>query len=764
MKTKLLLTVFFTFVPAEAGFGSAELRFATVRRKLLNFLLLSFVFCLGSAQVPQGLNYQAIARDASGNPITGQPLQVELSIQSDTSATPAVVWKELFNPVNTNAFGLFTVVIGNGVRQSGSALLFTDINWNVPQLFLKTRIYHSGLWKNMGQAKLWTVPYAMTSGELAGSVKKLEVVGDDTQSDEALFEVKRKDGALMFAVYNHGVRINMPLDTNIKARKGGFAIGGFDKAKGIVQDYFVVNPDSIRAYIDTNPAKARKGGFAIGGFDKAKATDEEYLRVTRDSTRIYLKEPAKGAKGGFGIGSFNNVIGMKSVSSFTSLTPENYFIGHNSGIKNTSGVYNSFIGYEAGLNNTTGEKNVFLGFNSGLNNISGISNVFIGNEAGKSNTSGYLNVFMGDRAGINNISGYSNVLVGDQAGLNVTTGMRSVLIGLAAGRDWKEGQGNVFVGYFAGAGTTDPSTVMVTGQNNTFIGTHAGGRMQIGDGNVFIGVSSGVEAKIGTRNVLMGGYVNYAYDGTSRSLDTIMDNVMIGYNVSPKNYYGRRNVMIGSSSNGDTSPAPYPNGWTNYGNVFIGYYSGYYEKGNNKLYIDNSNTSAPLIYGDFTDGSEKLVFNGNVGIGTAPVTKLSIAGLTGSATGSTLIINGNNVYFLTSKKESKENIQPLEDNFEKILQADPVSFKDKATGMVGIGYIAEDFEKQGLQKLLVYENGNLVSLRYDLISVYNLEILKKQKGRIETVEQENQQLKSELQLLKDKMEQIEARLAKVEVK
>ena len=140
----------------------------------------------------------------------------------------------------------------------------------------------------MGQAKLWTVPYAMTSGELAGSVKKLEVVGDDTQSDEALFEVKRKDGATMFAVYNHGVRVYMPLDTLAKARKGGFAIGGFDKAKGIVQDYFIVNPDSIRAYIDTNPAKARKGGFAIGGFDKAKAGNEEYLRVTREAQGFTL--------------------------------------------------------------------------------------------------------------------------------------------------------------------------------------------------------------------------------------------------------------------------------------------------------------------------------------------------------------------------------------------------------------------------------------------------------------------------------------------
>jgi hypothetical protein len=38
----------FTFVPAETGFGFAELHFAPVRRKLLNFLLLSFVLTFHS--------------------------------------------------------------------------------------------------------------------------------------------------------------------------------------------------------------------------------------------------------------------------------------------------------------------------------------------------------------------------------------------------------------------------------------------------------------------------------------------------------------------------------------------------------------------------------------------------------------------------------------------------------------------------------------------------------------------------------------------
>jgi hypothetical protein len=687
-----------------------------MKTKLLLSVLLSSSFYLLSSQVPQGFNYQAIARIGSGDPVAGATIQVKIGILSDTIAQ-TIVWEELHNQVKTNAFGLFSLVVGQGARQSGSALAFSDINWATTPIYLKTQINLTGTWLYMGSAKLWSVPYSMIAGDLEGSVKKLEVVGEDVTSDEALFEVKRKDGETMFAVYNHGVRVFMPLDTLSKAKKGGFAIGGFDKTKGTTtfQDYFVVNPDSIRAYIDTNPVKAKKGGFAIGGFDKTKTTDEEYLRVTRDSTRIYLKETAKGARGGFGIGSFNTAIGMKSVSPFTSLTPENYFIGHKSGIKNTSGIYNTFIGYEAGLNNTTGERNVFLGFNSGLNNISGVKNVFIGNETGKSNTSGYLNVFLGDRAGINNTSGYSNVIVGDQAGLNVTTGRRSVLIGIQAGRDWKEGEGNVFVGYMAGAGTTEPSTVLVKGQNNTFIGTHAGGRMQVGDGNVFVGVSSGVEAKKGTRNVLVGGYVNYAYDGESRSLDTIMDNVMIGYNVSPKNYYGRRNVMIGSCSNGYLPDPPIPPGdWTNYGNVFIGYQSGYSERGNNKLYIDNSKTTSPLIYGDFTDGSEKLVFNGNVGIGTSsPAYLLDV---NGTARFSSSVQIGNSSGPITSNwwEFGLDNGGGTGIDFHSNYSANDFSARiyrlagnngDFQIGNIGSGNLV--LQTQGASSLVVTSTGNI---------------------------------------------------------
>ncbi len=310
-------------------------------RKLIFISALSAICILPLAQVPQGFNYQAVAHASTGAPIANTTLQVKVDILSDT-LIPVIVWEELHSTVKTNASGVFNLVIGTGTKQSGSASTFSEVDWTKPPLFIKIQVNYQGSWKSMGSAKLWTVPYAMVADDLTGSVKKLSVTGETSDMEEALFEVRNKEGQTVFAVYNEGVRIYVDngakgkggfaiggfgstkaqsrdllfvdpdsirayIDTDIeKGVKGGFAIGGFSSAKTQIQDLLVVSPDSIRAYIDTSTGKGAKGGFAIGGFGNSKIPSEEYLRVTRDSTRVYLNNETKGTKGGFAIGGFSN--------------------------------------------------------------------------------------------------------------------------------------------------------------------------------------------------------------------------------------------------------------------------------------------------------------------------------------------------------------------------------------------------------------------------------------------------------------------------
>jgi hypothetical protein len=245
-----------------------------MKTKITFSVLLLFGFCHLSSQVPQGFNYQAIARDATGKSISNTSLPVTITIQSD-SLGGTIYWKELHSSAQTNGFGVLTLVIGKGTRQTGSTVAkFDDIDWAVTPKFIKTEILYKSVLLNMGSSRLWSVPYSALAGGIGGSINKLEVSGKTTSLEEALFEVKNKDGQTVFAVYNEGVRVYV--DDGAKGKKGGFAIGGFDKAKdGVNQDLFVVNHDSVRFYLDTLSVKGKKGGFAIGGFDPAKKGNGE---------------------------------------------------------------------------------------------------------------------------------------------------------------------------------------------------------------------------------------------------------------------------------------------------------------------------------------------------------------------------------------------------------------------------------------------------------------------------------------------------------
>ncbi|MCB9248225.1 MAG: hypothetical protein H6613_06620 [Ignavibacteriales bacterium] len=90
----------------------------------------------------------------------------------------------------------------------------------------------------------------------------------------------------------------------------------------------------------------------------------------------------------------------------------------------------------------------------------------------------------------------------------------------------------------------------------------------------------------------------------------LYNNTTGGFNIgigSKANYYnqtGSSNTIIGYQAGQRTSLQNIS------GNIFLGYRAGYYEQTDNKLYIENSNSPSPLIWGDFTNGSERVVING----------------------------------------------------------------------------------------------------------------------------------------------------------
>ncbi len=274
-------------------------------------------------------------------------------------------------------------------------------------------------------------------------------------------------------------------------------------------------------------------------------------------------------------GSRNVFAGYQSGYSTTS-GHDNVFLGHASGYSNQNGDYDIFIGRGAGYHNTSGDSNVFIGYYGGYSNQDGFNNTFVGSYSGYYNQGGYLNTFLGSYSGLNNTSGFHNVFIGYSSGNSTTSGSYNTFLGSYSGTENTNGTNNLFAGYHSGFFNT-------SGHHNAFLGDSSGENNSYGYQNTFVGTFSG------NRNT--SGY----------------NNVAIGYRAGYFNQIG-------------------------HGNVFLGSYAGYNETGSNNLYIDNSDTINPLIYGDFY--SDTLTVHGKLGINTkTPQADLDL-------NGGTLTVNG----------------------------------------------------------------------------------------------------------------------------
>ncbi len=130
-------------------------------RKSILLLLVSYISLLANAQIPQLVNYQAVARDAQGTVLTNQSVGLRFSVH-DGNSTGTVVYQET-QAATTNQFGLFTVAIGSGTVVQGT---FATVNWGSGDKYLQVEIDPTGgiVYADMGTAQLLSVPYALYAG------------------------------------------------------------------------------------------------------------------------------------------------------------------------------------------------------------------------------------------------------------------------------------------------------------------------------------------------------------------------------------------------------------------------------------------------------------------------------------------------------------------------------------------------------------------------------------------------------------------------
>ena len=120
---------------------------------ILSLLLQGILF----GQNTQAFKYQAVARDASGYPITNQDVSLQIQISSNLGNTEIEYVENHY--VTTNDFGLINIEVGNGEVVQGN---FQSINWENGNKFIEISIDPNGGndFIFMGSSEILSVPKA----------------------------------------------------------------------------------------------------------------------------------------------------------------------------------------------------------------------------------------------------------------------------------------------------------------------------------------------------------------------------------------------------------------------------------------------------------------------------------------------------------------------------------------------------------------------------------------------------------------------------
>ena len=344
------------------------------------------------------------------------------------------------------------------------------------------------------------------------------------------------------------------------------------------------------------------------------------------------------------------------------------FLGWDSGLEDDGDNHNVGVGKEALKSNTSGNDNTAVGRYALNSNSLGNNNSVLGRGALYQNTIGSSNVGVGKWTLFTNQTGSYNVAIGAEAGDNydskdIVNKSGCVFIGYRAGRnttqsnrlyiDNSENNTPLIYGEFDNDllrvnGTFDINNAYQfptsDGSNEQVLQTNGSGTLTWGDksatgatnidglsdaksdvSSVFLGSNSGNSDDGNNNNTGVGIEALYSNSGGEHNVaigryalhsNTASQNVAIGSSALDQNTTGHHNIGIGRSAlylntegcqntvigaDAGSSCAT-----TTSGCILIGYEAGKTVSSNNRLYIENSSSSSPLIYGEFDNDLLKV--------------------------------------------------------------------------------------------------------------------------------------------------------------
>lgn len=338
-------------------------------RSLFTVLLLCFAMAGIGQNNFTGFNYQAVVRNAIGDPLPNQAIAVR--VQMNPTGSNGYTER---HTVTTDANGQIKLVMGEGTPVVGSTVpTFAGLDWTsgaVMNYTVSVDITGGTTYTALGSGQFKSVPFALRSLTSGGSSVGWTQTGNNLSNTNS---------------GNVGIGTNTPgakLDVNGRARINGATVGrGF----GTNDSTSTVLGVRSLASGSTSP----RANTAIGYEAMASNT--------------------------LGNTNWNTAVGYRALRTPSSNSYENNAFGYNSLTGNTTGVLNAAFGSTTMELNTTGNFNSAFGNWSLRLNTSGSENVGLGYRTLEATTTGGFNTACGARSLRGNSTGTNNTALGSLA-------------------------------------------------------------------------------------------------------------------------------------------------------------------------------------------------------------------------------------------------------------------------------------------------------------------------------------------------------------
>lgn len=731
-------------------------------KKFLQKIVFSVVVIIATAgsvyaQVPQGFNFQAVARGASGDILAEQDLGVKVSIIKGTE-TGNPVYTETHS-VTTNPLGLIQLVIGEGTPADGET--FAGVDFGNDNYYVKLAIDVSGgtEYEDLGTTRLLSVPYALVAqksieGGSSGGATEFNL---NTDEGDTTFSVKATGTKGLTSI--RGTAETEGQNTGI----AGVAVSEASNQNNMFGVYGSAGGEGTGNHLGVfgsavNPEATGGSRHGVWGQARSKAKYNY-------GTYGFAGGDGNGDAGqGFGVGSINfgafgyatgntwNNTGMEGQAGGEG-GAENYgvhglsYAGTGESVKNhglAGRASGSGINYGVYGAAWDGVEN-YAGFFDGDVTINGnlqVNGSVSGGSGGDANGATLDSLFIStppDAGTVRSTAFYPGFMRLEDSNGNFSTLSR---LGLQYGDSETEGLGNVYNWYSKGGmQVTKPD--YANGERSAGM---AGGYLYM---DILQNDSFYVPFEMGIENATEGGKSWFRMSSLTRRVNDLGALYEITISNDPNG-----NDPSGESSqimmHGDTSP-----------NFQFGGQS-----------WENNDLAFLNMYGSTSNGDGWFHSNVEVGVasdgtdewGAISLKKTNISGNTSQETilidGGSGNINISGTLTQSSDKRLKKDIRTIENALEKTTKMRGVSYTWK-TDMTNqdpqIGVVAQELEEIYPEFVQTDDNG-MKSVNYAQMTAVLIEAVKELNTEVQELKSANTTLQAKL----DTQAKLETRLAKIE--